>query len=117
MAEGRATSSSCGKTAATSANHPCTSASASVCDTGASLLPMHASLEFLLGLLERDDLAHVAHEDFTGRHGPALRLWQQMGFVACEAGVNPVPSCPHCGEGVPYILHGRYLCNRCASTV
>jgi hypothetical protein len=78
---------------------------------------MPASLEFLLGLLEREGTALVSHEDFAGKHGTALRLWQEMGFIASEPGTNPVPSCPHCGAGVPYLLLKRYVCNRCASTV
>jgi len=78
---------------------------------------MFRSLEFLLGLLESEDLAAVAWEDFLGPQGEALRLWQEMGFVDREPGVHPVPSCPYCDGGVPYLLGERCLCNRCFSTV
>ena len=40
-----------------------------------------------------------------------------MGFVAREPGRHPVPSCPHCGEGVPFLFRGSHVCNRCASLV
>jgi hypothetical protein len=78
---------------------------------------MPASLPFLLGLLDRDEPAHVAFEDFSGRHGPALRLWQRRGFLGREPGQHPVPGCPHCGRGVPYRLADRYRCGVCSSTV
>ena len=74
------------------------------------------SLEFLLGLVD-DDTPHVAAEDLDGEHGPALRLWQSMGFLGSEPSMNPVPGCPHCGEGVPYRLGERFVCNACRSTV
>lgn len=77
---------------------------------------MRASLEFFVGLLERDN-AGVAWGDFTGLHGEALRLLQRMGFVASEPGMNPVPSCPYCLDGSPYRLEDRYLCNGCYSSV
>lgn len=75
------------------------------------------SLAFLLGLLEHSFPAHVAWEDFEGEHGAALRLWQRQGFLAKEPGQHPVPSCPHCCEGVPYALGDRSICNNCGSTV
>jgi hypothetical protein len=78
---------------------------------------MLASLEFILGLLDREDPAQVAAEDLDGLHGPALRLWQALGFLDRAPGWHPIPSCPFCWEGAPYLLHGRYLCSRCHSTV
>jgi hypothetical protein len=78
---------------------------------------MLSDLEFLLGLLDHDFPAHAAQEDFEGEHAVALRLWQHKGFLATEPGQHPVPSCPHCHEGIPYPLGGRYLCNFCCSTV
>jgi hypothetical protein len=78
---------------------------------------MSASLEFILGLLGRDHPAHAAAEDFAGEHGEALRLWQRLGLLSREPGRNPVASCPHCGEGVPYAIRGRHRCNRCGSAV
>ena len=77
----------------------------------------HPDLTFLLGLLERDDPAAVAFEDFTGTHGTTLRLWQRRGFVARQPGVHPVPSCPHCRRGVPYRVRDRYLCHRCGARI
>lgn len=77
---------------------------------------MRESMEFLLGLLDRDLAPRVAFEDFHSRHRAALQLWQEMRFVAPEPGVNPVPSCPHC-PGRLYLLRGGYRCNLCASTV
>ena len=74
---------------------------------------MRASLEFFLGLLDREEPAHVSQDDLESRHGKALRLWRRMGFLSREAGMNPVASCPHCGEGVPYRVEDRYVCNRC----
>jgi len=40
-----------------------------------------------------------------------------MRFIALAAGSNPIPSCPHCGEGAPYRLLGCSLCNHCTSKV
>jgi hypothetical protein len=78
---------------------------------------MHRSLEFILGILERDSPPCVAQEDFDGLHGTALRLWQEMGFLRQEPGAHFVPSCPHCGEGVPYPVGDRLLCSACGSRV
>src|SRR5437870_5489621 len=78
---------------------------------------MSAGLEFLLGLLDQDDPVYVAQEDFDGAYGDVIRTVQTMGFLSREPGVNPVPSCPHCGEGVPYRLGGRYVCNACHSRI
>lgn len=75
-----------------------------------------ANLEFLLGILESEP-AFVAWEDLLGTHQKALLLWQEMGFLDREPGVMPVPSCPHCGEGLPYLLGDRYRCSRCTSIV
>jgi hypothetical protein len=78
---------------------------------------MSMSVEFLLRLLEQIRPPQVVHEDFDGEHGEFLRACQEVGFLSREPGVHPVPSCPHCGEGVPYRLGERHLCNRCGSTV
>src|SRR5205807_1674136 len=61
--------------------------------------------------------AHVAWEDFQGMHGPALRTWQQMGFLSRAPGRNPIASCPHCEEGVPYRIADRFVCHSCRSAV
>jgi hypothetical protein len=76
-----------------------------------------SSLEFLLGLLESKDPAAAAWEDFLGPHAQALRLWQDLGFLEREPGRNPVPGCPHCGQGGLYLLGKRCLCSRCSSEV
>jgi hypothetical protein len=78
---------------------------------------MPRSLDFLLGLLDRSDPVFAAAEDFDGEHGPALRLWQRLGFLAREGEPHPVPSCPHCREGVPYLIAGEYRCGTCYSDV
>jgi hypothetical protein len=78
---------------------------------------MSAALEFLVGLLDLDDPVFVTQEDFDGVHGKTLRRVQAMGFLGREPGVNPVPACPHCGEGVPRRLRGRYVCDACYSAV
>ena len=78
---------------------------------------MRASFEFLFSLLDCGETACVAQTDREGEHGPALRLWQRMGFIDSEPGVNPVAGCPHCGEGVPYALGSRLLCPLCRSEV
>lgn len=77
---------------------------------------MDEKVEFLLGLLDRAE-PQVSFEDFAGRHGTALRLWQRLGFVASVPAANPVPSCPHGCDGVPYVLQGQFRCNRCAGSV
>src|SRR4051812_23234211 len=77
-----------------------------------------SSLEFLLGLLDSTDPTSVGWEELRGPHAQSLLLWQDMGFLDREPGRNPVPGCPYCGEGVPYIIGGdRCLCNCCFSTV
>lgn len=76
-----------------------------------------SSIEFLLGLLEADDPAAAAWEDLQGPHAESLRLWQTMGFLDQEPARNPIPGCPHCGQGVPFLLGERFLCNRCFSSV
>ncbi len=78
---------------------------------------MRTSLEFFLGLLSRRFPAHAAQDDLAGPHGPLLRLLQRRGFLARNPGIHPAPSCPHCGEGVPYRIQGDYVCSRCGSTV
>lgn len=74
------------------------------------------TLEFLSGLLD-DDTPRIAAEDLDGEHGSALRIWQSMGFLREEPSMNPTPGCPHCGEGVPYRLGERFICNACRSTI
>ena len=78
---------------------------------------MHASLEFLLGLLDQDDPPAVTWDDWTGPHRELLRTWQEMGFVEREPGPHPAPTCPHCGNGVPYRVAGRCVCPACGSSV
>lgn len=78
---------------------------------------MRASLEFLFGILDRDDSPAMAWEDWTGPHAHAVRLWQRLGFVGGEPGPHPVPSCPHCGGGAPYKFGDRCLCPACLATV
>src|SRR5437879_130066 len=78
---------------------------------------MSASLEFLLGLLERDYPAYVAQQDLGGPHRATLAAAHKLGFLGGEPGRNPTAACPYCGEGVPYRLGDRHLCNRCHSTI
>lgn len=78
---------------------------------------MSSSVELLLGLLDIGDAPGVSHEDFAGPHGAAVRAWQQQGFISVTPGAHPVSGCPHCGEGAPYHLEDRVLCNRCRSTI
>ncbi len=78
---------------------------------------MHRSLEFLLGLLDDSCPAHAAWEDLDGPHGRLLRTFQEMGFLDSEPGMNPVPSCPDCFAGTPYLLDDHYVCNRCHTEV
>ncbi len=75
------------------------------------------SLEFLLGLLDLDDPVFVTQEDFDSAHGETVRTVKTMGFLGRDPGVNPVPTCPHCDEGVPRQLGGRYVCDACYSRV
>jgi hypothetical protein len=75
------------------------------------------SAEFLTGLLASTTPAFVAADDFEGPHAAALRRWQECGFIAREPGRHPVPSCPHCGDGVPYRAEDRLLCRVCHSAV
>jgi hypothetical protein len=72
---------------------------------------------FLVGLLDEEGTPDITAEDLDGPHGGALRAWQAMGLVDREPGWNPAAGCPHCGEGVPYRVGGRYVCDRCRSTV
>lgn len=74
------------------------------------------SVEFLLGLLDQEG-AGVAPQDLDGPHGEAVRMWQDLGFISREPGMNPCPSCPHCGDGVPYLVEERYLCHACRSQI
>src|SRR4051812_18165092 len=78
---------------------------------------MRAGFEFLLGLLDRDEAACVAAEDMDGAHAPVLRLWQDTGFLDREPGGNTVSGCRWCGEGSPYALGDRLLCDRCRSVI
>lgn len=78
---------------------------------------MPQSLEFLLGILDCDDEPAVTWDDWIGPHRAALRVWQDLGFIATEPGPHPLPSCPHCGEGVPYRSGARCLCPECRSSV
>jgi hypothetical protein len=78
---------------------------------------MWHNLEFVLGLLDRHDPAYAGAEDFESDNGLALRLCQRVGFLRTEPELNPVASCPHCREGVPWQLRGRYVCGTCHSTV
>jgi hypothetical protein len=77
---------------------------------------MSDGLPFLLRLLDRDG-AYVTAENFDGVNGPLLVAAQAAGFLGREPCVNPVPSCPHCGEGVPYRIGGRTVCNCCRGAV
>jgi hypothetical protein len=78
---------------------------------------MRHSLSFILGLLDHSPQACISWEDLQGEHGPALRLWQQLGLLVNEPGWNPAASCPYCQEGTPLQLAGRYVCGSCLSAV
>src|SRR5437868_6029135 len=78
---------------------------------------MTPDLTFIFGLLDADSLASASQEDLSGEHAAMLRLWQRLGFLAREPGRHPVPSCPHCKEGVPYLLGSRYICDDCRSDI
>jgi hypothetical protein len=76
-----------------------------------------SSLEFILGLLDHHSPAFVAAEDFEGEHCKPLQLWQRMGFLSREPERHPAPGCPHCLEGMPILLAGRYRCDTCHSPI
>jgi hypothetical protein len=73
--------------------------------------------ELLLRLLAGDRPALVTSEDADAVLGEAFGAWQGAGFLGREAGRHPVPGCPHCGEGVPYRVNGRHVCNCCHGEV
>lgn len=73
------------------------------------------SQEYLVGLLDPARAPFVTAEDLGGPHRDAIRRWQAMGFIAWDPGMHPAPSCPHCGDGVPYRAEGRLLCSVCCS--
>src|SRR5207244_3813124 len=103
-----------GRIARTSPKHPWATACVPACGDGDCA--MRANLEFLVGLLDQDEPC-VAQEDLEGEHGTALQLCRELGILCSEPGRNPAASCPHCGEGVPYCLGGRNICNHCRSEV
>jgi len=78
---------------------------------------MRHGLESLLRLLDSAHPADASGEEFDGPCGETFRVFQRAGFLATEPAMNPALSCPHCVAGTPYILGGRYVCNRCRSTV
>jgi hypothetical protein len=73
--------------------------------------------ELLLRLLAGGDPAFLTREDADTVTGAAFDAWQAAGFLGHEAGTHPVLGCPHCGEGVPYRVDGRDICNRCHGEV
>jgi hypothetical protein len=78
---------------------------------------MRQPLEFLLGLLDTFDPAHVGHDDLCGPNRHLLLSAQRAGFLATEPGMNPVPSCPYCIAGTPYRIDDAYFCSRCGSRI
>lgn len=78
---------------------------------------MRRGLEAVLRRLHASDPAYAAREDLAGPHGAAFRLFRDLGFLAAEPVMNPVPSCPHCLEGSPYRIGERFLCPACGSGV
>ena len=78
---------------------------------------MRRALEFVLGRLHERYPAQVARDDFDGPSGECLRLFQRLGFLATEPGMNPVPSCPECFEGTPYVIDSTYFCPVCFQEV
>ncbi len=78
---------------------------------------MRRSLEVVLGLLDTEVPALLSAEDFAGPMAPSLDLFERMGFLPAEPGMNPVPSCQHCLAGTPYRLAGRHHCNCCGEEV
>lgn len=78
---------------------------------------MSRNIAFLLHLLDHGDEPCVSVDDLDGPHAAILQEGQRLGFVDTEPCASPSPGCPHCGEGVPYRLGQRFLCNGCRSTV
>ncbi len=78
---------------------------------------MSADVEFLLRLLDQDGVPLATPEDFDGAPGQALRAARALGLFGGVPGVNPVPSCQRCGEGVPYSVGGRTVCNVCRGAI
>lgn len=78
---------------------------------------MSSDTSFLVGLLDEPGTPGVNLEDFQGPHGQSLRRWQELGFIGNDPFFHPAPSCPHCGEGTPYRLDGRFVCSACASSI
>jgi hypothetical protein len=75
------------------------------------------SVEFALALFERDQPLGISIEELCGPHGDLFRLWQTLGIVGHEPGTNPTLSCPHCDDGAPVNLAGRFVCLHCRSTI
>src|SRR5262249_11275656 len=104
-----------GRAAATPARGPSVPASSPACAVGAS--DMDIAVEFLLRLLDLYPLALVDWDDLRGKYAALLGACQAVGFLSLRPQRHPVPSCPHCGKGVPSPVGGRLLCNRCLSAV
>lgn len=77
---------------------------------------MDEGAALLAGLVDRDPPC-VGADEVDGVHGAAIHAWQGLGFVGRDPVANPVPTCPHCGFGVPYRLGGRLLCASCRGDV
>ena len=73
--------------------------------------------EFLLGLLDPDAPAFVAADDLAGPYADAIRHWQEIGIIGREPLAHPVPTCPHCGEGIPGRVEARWVCDGCRSPI
>ncbi|HYH65703.1 MAG TPA: hypothetical protein VD866_13485 [Urbifossiella sp.] len=78
---------------------------------------MGRGVDLLAGLLDEGDPVCVGREDFDGGEGGALRAWQRLGFLGTVPFAHPAPTCPRCGNGAPYRVRGRYLCNHCREPV
>lgn len=78
---------------------------------------MDAAIEFLLRLLDHHPVALVDWDDLHGRFSALLAACQAAGFLSLLPKRHPRPSCPSCGEGVPYPLGGRHLCDLCYAEI
>lgn len=78
---------------------------------------MRRALESLFRLMDSTCPAEVSAEELDGPHGLMLRMFHRMSFLASEPCMNPVPSCPDCFSGTPYLLGDQYVCNHCRSNV